>query len=295
MGGDLLDRRGVSAVSRRGLSLVEMLVAITVFGVVAGVVCRVLYVTMRAFTAQIQQAEVNHTLRSAAVILWEELRELDAGDPRGGDIVAMSRSSLTYKGARGLYSLCRPPDSESGSMTLYAWLDSDVLKPAMDSLLVFAAGSAGAGYWLRLDVVGVSLGRQCPGGSASMTVRVRSPDVSLLSEVDVGAPARALQVFQLRRYADSRGVWWLGMRRVHKADGRWPNLQPVLGPLAASGLEFRYYDRAGRPTELPGSVSSIAINVSAAASGRALSMADDAPKPGTRLEFRVVLRNNPRP
>lgn len=286
----------MSAVSRRGLSLVEMLVAITVFGTVAGLVCRVLYVTMRSFTVQIQRAEVNHTLRSAAVILSEELRELDAGDPRGGDIVSMSRSSLTYKAARGLYSLCRPPDSESGSLTLYAWLDSGVLTPAMDSLLVFAAGSAaGAGYWLRLDVVGVSSGRQCPGGSASMTVRVRGPDVARLPEVDAGAPARALRVLQLRRYADSRGVWWLGMRRVHKSAGRWPNLQPVLGPLAASGFEFRYYDRAGHPTELPGSVSSIAIIVSAAASGRAPSMADDARKPRTRLEFRVVLRNNPRP
>jgi hypothetical protein len=273
-----------------------MLVAITVFGTVAGLVCRVLYVTMRSFTAQIQQAEVNHTLRSAAVILSEELRELDAGDPRGGDIVSMSRSSLTYKAARGLYSICRPPDSESGSIPLYAWLDSGVPTPAMDSLLVFAAGStAGAGYWLRLDVVGVSSGRQCPGGSASMTVRVRGPDVSRLPDVDAGAPARALQVLQLRRYADSRGVWWLGMRRVHKSAGRWPNLQPVLGPLAASGFEFRYYDRAGHPTELPGSVSSIAIIVSAAASGRAPSMADDAPKPRTSLEFRVVLRNNPRP
>lgn len=281
--------------SRRGLTLVEMLVAITVSGMVAGLVCRVLYMTMRCFADQIQQAEVNHTLRSAAVILTEELRALDAGDPRGGDIVSMSGSSLTYKAGRGLYSLCLSPDSEAGSLTLRPWMDSGVLKPAVDSLLVFAAGSAGAGSWLRLDVVSVSSGRQCPGGSASMTVRVRGPDVSRVSEAAAGAPARGLQVLQLRRYADPGGVWWLGMRRVRKSDGRWPNLQPLLGPLEANGFEFRYYDDAGRATERPAAVSSIVVTVSAAASRRGPTRRHDAASSRNRLEFRVVLRNNPRP
>jgi prepilin-type N-terminal cleavage/methylation domain-containing protein len=284
--------------SNRGVSLVELLVALTLFGVVAGGVCRVLFVTLRSFTEQIQYGELNHTVRSAAVILSEELRELDTGDPQGGDIVTMSPSSLTYKSARGLYSLCGPPGAGENSVTLSRWLNSDAPSPATDSLLVFAEGDARTstvGRWLHLDVVDVSSRGLCPGGSSGTRARVRGPDVELLRYVREGAPARAFEVRELKRYIDARGSWWLGMRRLRKAEGRWPPLQPMLGPLAPRGFEFRYFDRLGRATRVPDSVSSIRVVVVAAPTNKVGSTPARAARMTRRLEFRIVLRNNPRP
>ncbi len=64
-----------------------------------------------------------------------------------------------------------------------------------------------------------------------------------MAAVETGSPLRGVSVWEIRGYRDSRGQWWLGMRRYRKGGGRSPAIQPVLGPITPDGIEFQYYDR----------------------------------------------------
>ena len=53
------------------------------------------------------------------------------------------------------------------------------------------------------------------------------------------------ELVEMRSYRDSRGEWWLGMRRFQVHSQRWPAIQPVLGPLEPDGLSFGYLGESG--------------------------------------------------
>ena len=99
---------------------------------------------------------------------------------------------------------------------------------------------------------------------------------------------------EMLRYRDRNGLWWLGMRRLRKS-GRRPSTQPVLGPLAPGGLEFRYLDKGGLPTANPRRVASIGITVTAPPVHLDLDPYSEASMRGRRVDLRVALRNLRRP
>lgn len=248
--------------TRRGFTLVELLIALVMMGIVSAAVYQVLVSNQRIYRQQTQRIELNDNLRSAIAILPGELRELNANDPAGSDIIAMSESTITYKAMRNLYVTC-------GSQTIgnLMYLDTAIagLRPldaARDSVLIFAdstTGTARDDRWVHANVVSVTPANNCPGGAPSYDVTL-TPGVLGTDTVLRGSPVRGFEIQEVRRYPDASGNTWLGARRYHKTDG-WGGLQPVVGPLTAGGLRMTYFDSAGAVAATPGLVALIQIMV----------------------------------
>lgn len=273
--------------SPRGFSIMELVVALTLSALAASAGYRVLHSTRRVYQTQAARVALDQEVRAAASILAAELRQLDAGDPTGSDIVAMTPASLTYRATRSVRFLCEPPDLARARVVLADAPRFGDREPgtAQQSLLLHSAGgpAAPAGRWLRVTPTRRSDGATCPGGRPGMTLTLAEPVD--LSSVDNGAPLRTVELVRIQAYRDADGVYWIGARSW-LGDGSWSDLQPFAGPVGAGGLEFEFFDRQERVTALPANVALIGVSITA----RAL----EPPHRTLRLSTRVALRNGPR-
>lgn len=270
--------------------MVEVVLALVVAGVVAAAAFRAYLVAQRAYREQVERAWGNAALREAAVVLRAELAELDGTDSLGGDILALSAASMRYRAYRGFAVLCQPPDA--AGLAVAVWGNDMGLREIdaeIDSVLLLAHGDAVAqsdNRWRAADVVAVERGPVCPGGRLGARIALGGISASELAAVHDGAPARIFEISEINRYRDGGGRWWMGMRRYQKVEGFWPPIQPVVGPLAPGGLEFRGYDAAGAGTEDTDRVTGIGATV--------LVAGETARRTTRSLEVRVALRGTPR-
>ena len=94
--------------TKRGFTLVELLIALMLMGIVSTAIYTLLVNNQRLYRQQTQTLAVNDNLRSAVAIVTSELRELDAADAVGSDIVNMAEDSITYRAMRGARWICLP-------------------------------------------------------------------------------------------------------------------------------------------------------------------------------------------
>ena len=73
----------MSLLTRRGFTLIELMIALVLLGLVSTAVYKVLVNNQRVYLAQTQTIDLQQNIRAAAAILPAEFRELDAAD---GDI-----------------------------------------------------------------------------------------------------------------------------------------------------------------------------------------------------------------
>ncbi len=245
-------------VTRGGFGAIELLVALVLAAILAAGVFRLMLGHQRLFVEHAARAEENATHREAFLILRSELTGLGIG-PRSADLVAMSPSAIRYRAFRSLGFLCRPPETAARRLTLEAsWIGLRAMDETVDSVLVFADGTISDDQddrWLSADVTSARAGTDCPGGRASVAITVTGVAGRDLARVHRGAPVRSFAMWETRSYRDRRGDWWLGMRRYGKATGRWPAIQPVLGPLAPGGIGIEFLDRSGILTGDPREVA----------------------------------------
>lgn len=244
-----------------GFTLPELLVALVLFGIVSTAIYQLLVNNQRLYRQQTQRIELDDNIRSAVAILPTELRELEASDPLGSDIVEMTDSSLTYKAMRNLRWTCVQPTG--GRLFLDTTLIGlRELDAGYDSVLIFADSQTiitRDDRWMHANVTAISTGNDCPGGAPSIRVDI-TPAVTSSDSIIAGSPVRGFEVVDVRRYVDASGVTWLGQRRYNKSTG-WSSLQPVVGPLQDKGLRFTYYARNQIATTDPASVAQIGIAV----------------------------------
>ncbi|HET9710061.1 MAG TPA: prepilin-type N-terminal cleavage/methylation domain-containing protein, partial [Gemmatimonadales bacterium] len=99
--------------TRRGFSLVELLIAMVLLAIVVAGLYRALMTNQRVYQQQTQVIGLQQNMRAAAAILPAELRELDA---TGGDIYAMTATSLTMRANRWTAIMCQPPATGLGGL-----------------------------------------------------------------------------------------------------------------------------------------------------------------------------------
>jgi prepilin-type N-terminal cleavage/methylation domain-containing protein len=285
---------------RGGFTLPELVVALVLLGIVCTVIYRLLVGTQRLYQWQTQRIELDDNLRSAMAILPTELRELDASDPVGSDIIEMTDSSLAYKAMRSLRWVCA--DVQAGSQ-LYldtAWIGLRAVDARYDSVLIFADSQAAPstdGHWYHADVTAPpTAGRDCNGApSVRLDYRLSSAygRARLVAGDGVvgGNPVRAFEVVRVMRYRDASGVTWVGLQRRGKHSG-WSAPQPLLGPLDRRGLRFTYYGADGAVTTSPALVASIGIAVVGRTSQRVYATTGSLHYVVDSLVTRVALRNN---
>ncbi len=278
-----------------GFTLAELLVTIVLSGTVATGAVSVLIAGHRVYRRQTVLTDAHATERAATNILTSELRGLDPGAPSGGDLLRVATGSVTYRALRNLYVACAAPDASRSTVLLHGdYWGSRPLDPQVDSVLLFADGDPTKPQddrWLHADLRRIEKGYRCPDGGAAVQIHVKGLSRRELELVGVGAPVRGAALWEIRGYPDSRGQWWVGMRRYSKSTNRWPPIQPLLGPIAPYGLAFQYFDSDGVPTRVPERVAAIEIDV------RVARGPDSPPPPhatltaGRGVTARVALRN----
>jgi prepilin-type N-terminal cleavage/methylation domain-containing protein len=266
--------RLVSRRSRRaGFTLVELLVAITITGLIMASVYKILTGNQRFYQAQKQILDVEQNIRAAAQILPGELRGLD---PDGGDIIAMSDTAITIKAMRGFSVLCTTPtaaDVTARQITIRNALTAGyrAIDRTRDSVLVFREGNpdiSSDDRWLHAPIAG-STSVNCTDGSAgtrlTLTGMVNGDSLGVMGAVGdrgvlLGAPLQTFEVVNYQLYDDGTGTWWLGMRTY--AAGTWSGTSPLAGPLqGTSGLIFEYRDVNQNVTAATTAVRRIRITV----------------------------------
>jgi prepilin-type N-terminal cleavage/methylation domain-containing protein len=284
--------------NRRGFTLVELLVAMVLAGIVTASIYQLLVSNQRVYRLQTERADLNADLRAALAILPSELREISATDTMESDLLVMTSSAVTFKAMRTLNFVCQKPPTGTGSSgTVIVWRTPQFglrsLDATRDSILVFAEGDTttrGDNSWVHANVSAISAG-VCSDGSAGMAISLNgvSP-AGGLDDVMEGAPARGFEVEQLLSYSDADGDLWLGLRQYGKGSG-WGTTQPLLGPLAASGLQFSYFDSVGATTAVPTQVYSIGLTV-IGSTDEAVVSGPDTRRLQDTLTTRIAIRNN---
>ncbi len=231
--------------TRHGFTLVEAVVAAVLTVFVGALLVSLLLRGQAVIAFERGRMEVQRTLRSGALFASYEWSGLTPGS---GDLMALGRSRLQYRGFRGLAASCTwrtdaiivRYDLRYG---VRAWV------AGRDSLLVYAVGDSVAGTsprWEPLPLTGVAAG-VCPDGSPGLTLQtIIDPARLPLREVVPGTPVRLFESMESRLYK-SQGDWWLGLRSLTGGG----SIQPALGPLTANGFELRFRDQAGVPTTDP--------------------------------------------
>jgi len=270
----------------RGVTMLEMLIALTLFGVVAPIATTILVRTLRAYSRQTRQIDEQQQRRALTTVLPAELRALDAAD---GDIGAMSETAIDLRGSRWLGVTCSaltsaPPAGDPGllAVTMRRRLFFGVrdIDPQADSVLIYDAGATmGRDPWRPGQVGGVAPAT-CDDGEPGVRLRIAMDptDGRAFTQLRraIGLPLRGFTRVQYRLYrpAGDSG-WYVG---IQEAGG---GLQPLAGPLLRSGFELRYVDADGIATVDPRRVARIDVWL------RSASGADS-------FRTTVALRNNRR-
>lgn len=278
---------------RRGATLLELLLALTLAGVLAAAVARVLHYTREAYRGQTLTVDRSQTLRVASTLFPAELRELDATD---GDIVQMGATAITIRAPRQLAFLCRAALAAGpGVLTLtlrdtprYGLRD---LNPRTDSVWVLRPDDlAAAGDDWILGAVSAVSSDTCPGGVPGQGITFVSSfsTVPLGAVFPAGAPVLGFETLTYRLYRSSGdGSWYVGQQAG-------TDLQPVLGPVTRDGLAFTYFDSTGATTGLRDRVSLIEVRVRAPTSEPLRARAGGLTTPVDSVVLDVALRNNRR-
>ena len=285
------------SLTARGVSLVELLVALTLFGVLATAATGLLRRTQDFYRATAQEIDLRQSLRVAATLLPAELRELDAVD---SDVVAMTPTALTIRVTRQLAILCRAPEPGtlagplSLTLTTAPFFGLRDFRPGSDSLWLFSEGDARSpddDEWIPAALTAISP-EPCPDGRSGRRVvaqpRWAAGESLRVGQISAGAPVLGFETVTYRVYRSSAdGRWYVGQQIA-------ADLQPVLGPVTSDGLAFTYRDSggtlAGDPTQVR--LIEVAVHVSSVGPVRApdgrLARTEDS------LHLAATLRNNPR-
>lgn len=290
--------------TRRGFTLVELLIAMVLLGIVSVAVYRVLVNSQRVYLAQTQRIDMQQNIRAVATILPAEFRELNATD---GDIASMSATQLTIRAMRWLGFTCAPPvlGGALGGVTLTMrggapgqamYYGSRAINLANDSLLIYYDGNQASVFddtWAVAKPT-ASAALNCPTGGAGLqltlnvTLPFGSPNVN--GAITNGAPVRGFERVTYQLYQPPGDTsWYIGLQPAGAT------MQPIIGPVLPNGLAFSYFDSTGAVTNNPVRVARIDITVQARTAQAVRPGGSDAARALVdTIVTSVALRNNRR-
>jgi prepilin-type N-terminal cleavage/methylation domain-containing protein len=286
--------------NRRGFTLIELMMSLVLFGIVSVPLYAILVNQQRTYRQETQRIDLNGTVRIGAAVLPAELRELDAGDPAGSDIISMTSSGIVYKVMRNVYFMCEDADVSANELAAYRDLTFGLRgpDPQLDSVVVFGDFDPKTRFddrWLHGSLTAASTaGAPCPDGAPSIRFTVAGIPAADLAGAQRGAPLRFFEVAELTAYPDASGDWWLSGRRYEKATAAWGAWEPALGPLAASGLRLTYVDSTGVLTSNPTRVARIGVTITGRTREPVYDRSGNLSYVVDSLVTQVALRNNPR-
>jgi len=265
---------------RRAFTLTEMLFVLVIFGLVASVTMRIIVRQQRFFTSTADLAELRTSLRDVVGAVPTDLRAISSV---GGDIYAMSDSSIDFRMSTGLSVVCAipsastiiiPPPSLTSRSAVTSWLTPPV---SGDTAFVYDEGAGPTtsdDSWLKIRLTAAPIVGTCPTstgytGTAAEAASGYTLTVApaLPSTVVVGSVIRFYRRAKYKLFQPTaNGSWYVGYMEC--PGGVCGTLQAVAGPYAAysntasvTGLRFVYRDSTGAITNTPTSVARIDITV----------------------------------
>ncbi len=285
--------------SRGGFTLVELLIAIVMMTLVGGVVFALLNSTQRVSTAQAERMMMQSSVRTGALVIPAELREIATSTAGQTDLMQIAADSVTYRAARGLGFTCGTITATQIKILNTSILPFSGLRaiaPGRDSLLLFVDGNPDSrtdDIWVRLPITSTATST-C---GTQPAIAVNTPSFlallpgGLLSTVIVGGPVRTEEVMRLKSYA-SGGQQWVGVASLSGGDA----VQPILGPITAGGFSLTYLDGSGAVTAIRDSVRMIQLRLIGVTERRVARGGTTGANVILQdtLVTRVMLRNTPR-
>jgi prepilin-type N-terminal cleavage/methylation domain-containing protein len=283
--------------NRRGFTLIEIMISLSVMLIVMGAVYRLMIATQRASRGQAERVNVQSNVRMGSLVVLNDLRELNTltgGVDAQNDILAMAASEITYRGMRGMGFICQAPTATAIRLSRSSFSGYRDPQPVRDSLFVFVDGDADTDAddaWLRVAITAVSTGTACPGAIGA-GITLTTPNTPGLVGIPVGTPVRTYEVMELKLH-QADGKSWLGARSVSAGEA----IQPVLGPLNdGNGFLLTYADAAGVTTANRTAVKSIRVSIRGISDGT-INVGGEGSQAHVQEELvsTVALRNALRP
>jgi prepilin-type N-terminal cleavage/methylation domain-containing protein len=319
--------------TRRGFTLVELLIGLILLMAVGAVTYQLLVNTQRVSRSQAQRIGMQDNGRSGALIMANELRELGYDQitatslaaitlklpnaltvGTNSDLRAIGPDSITYRAPRGLGYTCNLTATGPTTADVVVWNPAPGVTDARrwqayrsitttDSLMLFIENdpqTSGDDLWLTVGLTVGQSAQNCPNGTAGIRFRVQIPLAVGISAADIvanaplGNPVRAFEIMQMRSYT-SNGKIWLGMRSRPLTAGT--TVEPVLGPLSgtAQGLTFTYKDANNATTTVADNVRSVQIALQPMSDEMVRTTGRYAQMDIDTVTTRVSLRNALRP
>ncbi len=289
--------------TRRGFTLVELLVALVLLGLITAGIYRVLVNNQRIYQAQTQRIDLQQNIRAGVTLLPAELRELDAAD---GDLVAMSATSITVRASRQLAIICSlpvvgVPVGGVAPVTMAIRVDPFYnlrdFNTATDSVFVYYEGNQGStddDGWVRGNIRAIA-NLNCEDGTAGRqlvtSLLFGVNQIPATGNIQRGSPVRGYETVTYSVYQAADNRWYLGYQSTTGAGVR----QPLIGPLLdANGVTFDYFNVNGAVTAVPAQVAQIQITLRAQTAQPVRTGAGPQRFVTDSVVTRVSLRNNRR-
>ena len=283
--------------NRRGFTLAEIVIAMTLMLIVSGAAFKLLVSTQRVSRSQAERAGLQSNVRMGSLVVLNDLRELNtvvAGAADKNDILTIAADDITYRAMRGVGFICQAPTATQIRVARSSFSGYRDPQAGRDGLYVFIDGDPDSetdDTWLSVAIADVSTATACPGALGD-GITLTTPNTAGLVGIPVGTPLRIYEVMELKLHV-ADGKSWLGARSISAGEV----IQPVLGPLVdGNGFQLEYLDAVGAATADRTAIKSIRITI------RGIS--DGAINPGVEgnpthvqdsLVTQVALRNSFRP
>jgi prepilin-type N-terminal cleavage/methylation domain-containing protein len=238
---------------RRGYTLAELLIALSLGAVVIGLGSMIGFRQQRFHRDVVVAVERADEISELVALLPVSLRAIAPGE---GDIAAGAArdTSIEFRATIASAAVC---DSATSTVLLspvdvVPRLLSVVTRPEPGDTAWFLDTSGSLETWVPRSITAVidssatcRLGTSAPFGAAprtSLALRLASPPPARSAVVRMTRPWR----YSVYRASDGR--WYFGAKEWNAALVRFNTIQPVAGPLlsaSAGGLRFRYLDSLG--------------------------------------------------
>lgn len=226
--------------NRRGLALVELVVALALAALLAGLAATTIARAGGLLRDRAERAAAEQTLRTGAVALEGLLAPAHAG---AGELQGIGPGGLIARAIRGSSVLCDAPGGALVVRRGAGWW-SAVRDPVAgrDSLEV---GRLDVPGWISLALDAGPVPARCPDGSPALSFPL-ALDPAATAPLGAGSPLRFYEPVELRSYA-SAGAEWLGARLVATGE----TIQPLAGPLLPGRFRLQFTRLDGQPALAP--------------------------------------------
>ena len=239
--------------TRRGFTLAELLVALTLTSVVALLAGSVLAGAARGLRDRSERMSAEHALRVAAAGVRAALETAGSDSTSGADLLVAGATGFSVRAVRAAGVVCA---TAPGLLTVRAgpswWAASRDPVAGRDSAL---AADPLSGTWRGFALTAAPRSGGCPDGAPGIELPV-SGDSLAFARVGMGSPLRIFEPVELKLYS-SAPDFWLGLRLLATAQA----IQPFAGPLSGGGLGLSYEDRSGAATWDPSLTSAVSYRV----------------------------------